>query len=147
MERPDAQWLAGLTPGQPVAVFDDYPLDKRVRVAWVDRTTATQAIVDGERYYLKDGRQMGSGSWKVLLPLDHPTAVRAWQRRQFADADYAVHVAFKNAARLPMATVLQKAREAIAQAEAALALQSIPEPVREDTRPHDDPREETPCDA
>lgn len=134
-------WLAGLTPGQLVAVYDDSIYYNKVELLRVDRTTATQVVVDGERFRRADGRQVRTGRFATLLPLDHPAAVQAWATMAFRRADMAVDVAFKQCRDrvISIADALRLARQAIEQAEAAQNATSIPEPAPVATEGHDDP--------
>lgn len=136
-----ADWLAGLAPGQLVAVYDDSVYYKTVELLRVDRTTATQVVVDGERFHRADGRQVRTGRFATLLPLDHPAAVRAWATMAFRQANLVVDTAFKRCRDrvIPIADALRLAREAIERAEAAQNATCIPEPAPVATEGHDDP--------
>jgi hypothetical protein len=93
-DKSDARtaWLAGLKPGDPVAVIAAGVIDDRVSLRVVDRLTATTAIVSvggysirQERFRLADGIEISSGTHRDELHPPDSEPVLAGLARQAYD--------------------------------------------------------------
>lgn len=119
------QWLTGLE-GQPVAIYTGAP-SKLASLAQVTRLTATQILVGHQRFWRKDGMQVGAKySGSRLLPVDHRDVRRALQVAAFGETRNRMEDLFKRSLgvdRQPQDAVkaLREARGAIDQALATYA--------------------------
>lgn len=89
-------WLAGLAPGQPVAIYTSWTIEAHVDLATVARVTPTRVSVEGVHFWrttLRAGQQVGGQS--EIRPLDDPSVVLARQQRLFRDVNVEVDRLFK----------------------------------------------------
>jgi len=121
------EWLAGLQPGQPVAMYErSHP--GSATLAEVSRRTPTLVVVlteRGERKFKADtGRQVGGST--ELRPVDSPPVVDALVRQAYAGAMYAVYEIERRVDRTNprtselYAVALREATKAFAEASAAV---------------------------
>lgn len=147
-DGPSPEWLAGLTPGQPVAAYHSSGWHADAITGMVVRLTKTQVVVayDGDRerkFWLDSGRQIGGE--RKLLPLEHPLVTTAMRRQEFAEAQSELDRVFRAAKAGGVFpdrdTIVKALREALCVIDRSLAtcatldaLEGLPA----DGRPHDD---------
>lgn len=83
-------------PGQRVAVYQHGAIE-HVKLATVERLTATQVVLDNGRRFRKDGSEVGRSSrgvwsttWTELRPVDDPQVWAARARQAVAQLVYRI---------------------------------------------------------